>query len=1413
MSAPRCARSHVLITPPPFACRHKIQALVHFLGQPNLWLTITPDDVTSLAVRNHVTMHRHTPTDPVALANMINANAGACAYQHDQIMKIVIEEILTGKTKHRVTGGLFGKCVGYAGMNETQQRGQGHAHFNGWAEGFPCTTTALLVALQDPNFVKDLLHFAETSQRASHYVTHDEFLSAANSNHDCPTLNDDHSAISGVPPATLETFPVPLNYALLTEPRPNLPHPSNTFCTTHGCNHSTSSHELIWRWALANAAPAVAAAHRGGDERLQSVDIDVEALDLPQHELRNVQARAAMTLLSLAVLEHDPGHRKGCFPKSSSSGAPRTCRYRRPQLVFEATVLLVNGRTVCSCGDCDACSAPDVHVAVSALVESVDDLRSVEIVVKRDAGSEYLSEHPTIVFGNFKCNVNFRATCGNAAAAFYTTSYSAKLPESKDTSTRMLSSLQASIRRTADKDPHSRGRSAAFSLLHSSTSTMEVPIIEAALYLLRADPDQGIHYYSHDFATVSLQALITRFNGETPLVTFSPTKKKGAAHLPAMNMITNTILDYEHRDADLFDFSYYDFVSSYHRVPGAPNPKNTNHAALNCAHPLAATHRLVKRKRPAVPLLSGRRLPDPRGLDFADHADPAVVRYSTLAMALYRPWNHATPFGPDHVEQYSQWDQSDSARHYLHHHADYYLSKRVAQSSASTSASAAFPSMTFVVDDDDAFGTLELSQHHDSALDAVVQADVERANKLADAALVAPTRNLPHSLKAWLCTLPDLTAPNATTDLSHVLTAMRLDPLTATPNSKSLSAPPPAHAPPTVAQTHVSHTAAHTFALLMKQTLLQSMTLDAATAPSRVTPDTVTLPNMATVQETIDLYQFDRVQSQPLVIAAAVLLRHRSGLKVTSPATTEQHVLPDLRRLLRAMGLNHADVCAQVIKYVGGQGGTGKSRIIAAIAALAESWGMQRQCPVTALTGDAAVNVHGCTLHSYAGLSVGGGAQHAKDDVLDRIKSTALLIVDEISLMSCGLNGQLNSALRHATGIDLPYGGINVFLTGDKLQLDPVGAPLHCLDPANASSTLLENNRQNRQHLAARNEAGRLIWQHHMTHATILEKNYRAAKDPDYSAFLKTLREDRTISVAHHAKLNRRRLSATLSAPPDAIHVYYTNKNVLATNMNVVHLAAAALSQQLYRIHNVVTPEDQPPLPRNHPSLQGYFIGVPSGSADAKTKPMPYLDFYVGMPVVIQPGNKNNHLGVANGSEARVVGTVPPLPHLASQSVQQIVTLPSGHATTVHNLPAMPDAVLVYNPNFNVHFPGLPPGVLPIPLQTTKKMRFHGVLQHCTVNHFKIRHCFAKTCHLLQGTTLPALVLGETVPTVDNWNYTALSRVATWEDLFLLPNINTLKLIQRTPLSAELLHDLQRLQTLSDATAAAITFPYKVAAH
>ena len=48
-----------------------------------------------------------------------------------------------------------------------------------------------------------------------------------------------------------------------------------------------------------------------------------------------------------------------------------------------------------------------------------------------------------------------------------------------------------------------------------------------------------------------------------------------------------------------------------------------------------------------------------------------------------------------------------------------------------------------------------------------------------------------------------------------------------------------------------------------------------------------------------------------------------------------------------------------------------------------------------------------------------------------------------------------------------------------------------------------------------------------------------------------------------------------------------------------------------------------------------------------------------------------------------------------------------------------------------------------------------------TITHVSLRHVFARTCHILQGSTLRAtLVLGQLCPNIPSWLYTALSRVA-----------------------------------------------------
>ena len=99
----------------------------------------------------------------------------------------------------------------------------------------------------------------------------------------------------------------------------------------------------------------------------------------------------------------------------------------------------------------------------------------------------------------------------------------------------------------------------------------------------------------------------------------------------------------------------------------------------------------------------------------------------------------------------------------------------------------------------------------------------------------------------------------------------------------------------------------------------------------------------------------------------------------------------------------------------------------------------------TASTGLAAVNISGQTLHSFAGVGLGEGDPR---DLLQRVQvqqharrrweSCKTLVIDEISMIDRGLFDKLEYIARTIRKNPLPFGGIQLILTGDFLQLPPV---------------------------------------------------------------------------------------------------------------------------------------------------------------------------------------------------------------------------------------------------------------------------------------------------------------------------------------------------------------------------------------
>ncbi|MEM4409889.1 MAG: AAA family ATPase, partial [Candidatus Caldarchaeum sp.] len=129
--------------------------------------------------------------------------------------------------------------------------------------------------------------------------------------------------------------------------------------------------------------------------------------------------------------------------------------------------------------------------------------------------------------------------------------------------------------------------------------------------------------------------------------------------------------------------------------------------------------------------------------------------------------------------------------------------------------------------------------------------------------------------------------------------------------------------------------------------------------------------------------------------------------------------------------------------FVTGVAGTGKSTVLQLVKE--ETY---KQCAIVAPTGIAALNVGGQTIHSFFSLKPTlirpGNSEDIKVYYPNSRKrkvmeSLDLLIVDEVSMVRADLLDAIDFSLRvNRNKRDQPFGGVQVALFGDPLQLEPV---------------------------------------------------------------------------------------------------------------------------------------------------------------------------------------------------------------------------------------------------------------------------------------------------------------------------------------------------------------------------------------
>ena len=142
----------------------------------------------------------------------------------------------------------------------------------------------------------------------------------------------------------------------------------------------------------------------------------------------------------------------------------------------------------------------------------------------------------------------------------------------------------------------------------------------------------------------------------------------------------------------------------------------------------------------------------------------------------------------------------------------------------------------------------------------------------------------------------------------------------------------------------------------------------------------------------------------------------------------------------------------QMVMFLAGEGGTGKSKVVLALTETMEQLRIRHTLRLAAFTGVAASNINGCTLHSM--LKRKGDNDKTPKRPNETIKTTLqdvdTFFIDEVSMLDCQLmhhfNSDLNRVHPHPLGHDpnipspgIYFGGKTIIFAGDFRQLTPVG--------------------------------------------------------------------------------------------------------------------------------------------------------------------------------------------------------------------------------------------------------------------------------------------------------------------------------------------------------------------------------------
>ena len=513
----------------------------------------------------------------------------------------------------------------------------------------------------------------------------------------------------------------------------------------------------------------------------------------------------------------------------------------------------------------------------------------------------------------------------------------------------------------------------------------------------------------------------------------------------------------------------------------------------------------------------------------------------------------------------------------------------------------------------------------------------------------------------------------------------------------------------------------------------------------------------------------------------------------------------------------------QLIFYLGGPGGTGKSQVLKALRLLFRVLKREDAFTAVAYTGAAAVLIDGATIHSLAGLKkFGTGGSTVTDDLEKKLSPLLYIFVDEVSMLGSATLARLHDKLCAAnhTAKDVPFGGVNVIFAGDFFQLRPVEDRSLFSHPEIGDS-------QTRKEVRALQEAGKALWAG-LTHVVFLTELMRQS-DPTLRELLMAVRvgkgtEEHRQRLLTHTPAGLQQLEQMLvdaDTPPDdpaalsarRLSDALRNGPVVVARNNVrfelilrtaERLAAEKGTRLLYSLPKDAMPKASTAFT---PAMRAHLLRLAENETGALTGILPLIAgevYYFNMRIAPE-------LSAVNGMPCRLI-KVFPSPREPPVDVEDL--------TEPYALRFTPLAVLVevLDPAVPFHLDGFERNHMVLtPVTASFVIPLHKLVPGLpdrkatitiTRTQFHLTPSWSVTTYKIQGKTVSEIVGDLRVPKKNGklgkfgldfgYSYTTLSRVTNWDGLGILCDFE-LAALQLTP-PADLVEHMAWLEQRARAT-------------